>query len=110
MPQPRRANGFYDTPEWKSLRLAALQRASWRCTICGVCVAGARNARVDHVKPLSTHPHLALTASNLRVLCPACDNQAHREKWRGKNATEREEKFVLRGCGLDGWPHHRPRQ
>ena len=100
---------FYPSRAWKQLRLLALRRDHWRCTVCGIHVGGPRRSRVDHIKPARTHPELALTLSNLRVLCPSCDNQSHREKWRGKNATEREERFVLRGCGPDGWPHHRER-
>ena len=28
---------------------------------------------VDHIKPKSTHPHLALVKSNMQVLCEDCN-------------------------------------
>lgn len=86
MAKPRRAGGFYDTPAWKAVRKAALLRDGYRCTICNVDVSGKGMARVDHIKSVRTHPHLALTLSNIRTLCAAHDNQAHREKWRGSGA------------------------
>jgi 5-methylcytosine-specific restriction endonuclease McrA len=100
---------FYQTPAWKALRRAALRRDGYRCAICKRDVSGKGQSRVDHVRPVSTHPHLALSLANLRVLCANHDNQSHREKWRGAGAA-REEKFVITGCDANGVPldpaHH----
>jgi len=68
------------SPAWRSLRLVALRRDGYRCVICGTSVAGKGMARVDHILPRSTHPHLALVLSNCRTLCTRCDNQSHGEK------------------------------
>jgi hypothetical protein len=107
--RPRRANGFYDTPAWKAARLAALRRDGYRCVVCGCDISGKGNARVDHVKPLLTHPHLALSLANLRSLCADHDNQRHREKGL-KSGAAIAEKFVIRGCDAAGMPldpaHH----
>jgi hypothetical protein len=103
----RPRSGFYQSPEWRKLRRAALTRDRYRCTICGVTVAKPGQATVDHVQPVRTHPHLALSLDNLRTLCRMHDNQSHREKRRAPGAA-REERFG--GCDANGTPldpgHH----
>jgi 5-methylcytosine-specific restriction endonuclease McrA len=107
--KPRRAAGFYDTTAWREAREAALRRDHYCCTICGCDISGRGQARVDHVKPLKTHPELGLSLDNLRSLCTTHDNQAHREKGRG-GGSARVEKFVVTGCDAEGRPldpaHH----
>src|SRR5690348_1176957 len=98
----KQSNYFYTGPIWRALRQQALQRDRWHCVICGRSVTRKGMARVDHIKTRKERPDLALELSNLRTLCASCDNQAHREK--GSGAPQREERFVPRGCGADGWP------
>lgn len=93
--------GFYATPGWKAARRAALRRDGYRCTVCGVPIAGRGQARVDHIQSVRTRPDLALTLANLRSLCVLHDNQAHREKWQGKGA-KRDSRFS--GCDVEGKP------
>jgi len=81
-----------------------LRRDGYRCTICNVDISGRGQARVDHIKPRRTHPHLALTLSNLRSLCPTHDNQGHRERGRRWAVPGREERFVIGGCDENGVP------
>jgi 5-methylcytosine-specific restriction endonuclease McrA len=94
----RRAGGFYDSPAWRTVRMQALRRDGFRCTICGCSIARPGKARVDHIKPLRTHPHLGLILDNLRSLCVADDNR-NRER-SGSPRTER-----IGGCGRDGRPY-----
>lgn len=101
MAKPRRANGFYDTPEWKALRRLVLIRDGYRCTICGRDVGGKGEARVDHIISIRERPDLAFVMSNLRTLDAEHDNQAHREKPKGG---QRDARFVIRGCTSDGMP------
>ena len=100
MPLPRRAGGFYDTPEWRSVRKAALSRDHWACTACGASLSGKGQSRVDHIQPLRTRPDLGLSLDNLRCLCPKCDNKRHGEKgqWQRPEST-----FV--GCNARGEPN-----
>lgn len=102
MAKLRRANGFYDTPEWKVLRRLALTRDRHRCTVCRCDVRGKGRARVDHIHGIHTRPDLALVLSNLRTLCPEHDNQAHREKPKGNG--QRDARFVIRGADASGMP------
>jgi 5-methylcytosine-specific restriction enzyme A len=67
------ADEFYLSPEWRALRSQALRRDRWRCVVCGIGIGGKGEAHVGHVEPITTHPHLALTLSNLRSRCAACD-------------------------------------
>lgn len=92
----KRADPFYSSPEWRTLRLAALKRDHFRCSGCGASVALRGQSRVDHIKPRRQHPQLALDLDNLRTFCPACDNKRHAEK--GSYRSRRV------GLGADGWP------
>lgn len=69
--RPKRAS-IYNTSEWKRLRFDALA-ASPRCLLCGASPEIGAVLNVDHVKPVATHPHLALDPSNLQVLCASCN-------------------------------------
>ena len=90
---------FVLSPAWRKLRLVALRRDGYRCTACGTSISGKGMARVDHILPRSTHPHLALTLSNLRSLCSRCDAQCHREK--GTPAHLRTGQRIARITGSD---------
>ena len=85
---------FYTNAAWRHLRLAALKRDHFRCTVCGVYVGGKGDSRVDHIKPRAEYPELELDLGNLRTFCALHDNQRHFEKGGGSP----------RGCGPDGWP------
>lgn len=65
---------FFLTPEWRNLRYQALKRSHGKCECCGRSPAAHGIAlHVDHVKPRSKHPKLALELSNLQVLCETCN-------------------------------------
>ena len=104
----KRPDPFYTSQAWRDLRRRALARDGYRCVVCHRSIAAPGAARVDHIKPRSTHPHLGLVLANLRSLCAEHDNQSHREKGRGGGP--RDERFVIRGCDAGGWPadpqHH----
>ena len=84
---------FTSSPEWRKLRFEALKGSNGGCSLCG------RSNRehgvilhVDHIKPKSLFPHLALTLSNLQVLCEDCNmGKGNRDDtaWRTAPETER---------------------
>jgi len=86
----------YKSEIWKAARLAACQRANWRCQNCGCNVRAKHQARVDHIEPVRDNIARALDPNNLRVLCPRCDAARHAEK--GNRTTPRQP------VGLDGFP------
>lgn len=65
---------FYDSREWRELRYAALKKHGRRCLCCGASPEdGVTVLHVDHIKPRSLYPDLALDADNLQVLCADCN-------------------------------------
>jgi 5-methylcytosine-specific restriction protein A len=96
---------FYESLAWKTARRATLIRDHFACVVCGRNLSGKGQSRVDHIQPVSTHPHLALNLANLRSLCPRCDNQRHYEKGGVPG-----QKHSIRGCDALGRPidpkHH----
>lgn len=63
---------FYRSREWQHCRYVALKRAGGRCECCGRD-AFAAVLHVDHIKPRSRYPWLALDPANAQVLCDDCN-------------------------------------
>jgi len=82
---------FYESREWLDLRYRVLQKAAGSCKLCG-CRATADNPiQVDHIKPRSLHPELALVESNMQVLCQSCNKGKSNKDdtdWRWKASHE----------------------
>ncbi len=64
---------FHDSREWMALRYEVLKERGARCECCGATRADGVIIQVDHVKPRSLFPELALKKSNLQVLCRPCN-------------------------------------
>ena len=65
---------FFSSSDWLRLRVNVLEKYGSSCMMCG------RNYRedkvkihVDHIKPRSKYPELALAMDNLQVLCHECN-------------------------------------
>ncbi len=65
---------FLHSYEWKKVRFDALKLNDGRCCLCGISADDGAVLNVDHIKPRKTHPELALTVSNLQVLCGTCNH------------------------------------
>ena len=63
---------FYSSQKWRAVRYEALKRSRGCCELCGA-VPHQHPLHVDHIKPRSKFPHLALEVSNLQVLCRDCN-------------------------------------
>lgn len=79
--RPEAQDPFYGTAEWKRLRSATLKRDGYQCVglpgePCRTLGQG-RGGRLiaDHIQPRRAGG--ADKLSNLRTLCPACDNRRH---------------------------------
>lgn len=64
---------FYNSPEWRGLRYLALERLGNTCQACGVTARKGKPVHVDHIKPRSYYPELALNINNLQILCEDCN-------------------------------------
>jgi HNH endonuclease len=65
---------FYTTPEWRTARLAVIHRDGRVCKMCSLHILLKRDITVDHVRPRSKFPQLALDLGNLQVLCRSCNS------------------------------------
>lgn len=65
----RYGDSFYNSTKWQRLRFDTLRRYGGQCTLCG----STRSPHVDHIKPRSLRPDLALDPSNLQILCAECN-------------------------------------
>jgi len=63
---------FYASLSWKKVRYQALTKSSGKCQCCGA-TGDKAPLHVDHIKPRSKYPELALVLDNLQVLCADCN-------------------------------------
>lgn len=73
---------FYNSSEWLQLRYAFLRTSSKICMLCG---SYKKPIHVDHIKPKSIYPHLALDINNLQILCAQCNkgkSNIYEDDWR----------------------------
>lgn len=64
---------YLASPAWAGVRMAALMRAGYRCSVCGL----SRGLAVHH----KTYEHLGHEAwGDLRVLCDTCHLAADRRR------------------------------
>lgn len=64
---------FFESREWQMLRHRVLRKSRGHCELCGHRGDGNNPLQVDHIKPRSRYPHLALAEHNLQVLCRDCN-------------------------------------
>ncbi len=69
----RKGGDFYLTAAWRQLRYLALRNCEGRCQCCGGGACDGLRLHVDHVKPRSQFPELAMDIGNLQVLCEDCN-------------------------------------
>jgi 5-methylcytosine-specific restriction endonuclease McrA len=81
---PRVSDQFVKSPEWKAVRASAIDLYGPICMKCGA----ESEIQVDHIKPKSKYPELALELSNLQILCWPCN----KEKWHKQS--EEDYRFI----------------
>ena len=65
---------FYSSAEWKALRNQVIREDGKFCAECGYHIYYSDDLTVDHIKPRSRFPELALKRDNLQVLCRSCNS------------------------------------
>lgn len=88
----RREDGgpdFFNSNTWQRLRFEVLADSQGRCVLCGRSYREHGVAlEVDHIKPKSRFPSLALDKTNLQVMCFDCNRgKGNRDTtdWRADN-------------------------
>jgi len=87
---------FYKTSRWRSLRENALKLYGSSCCKCGNPNKDLP-PEVDHIKPRSKYPELALSINNLQVLCKHCNSSKgnhHTTDYRSSEQQMLAEKYL----------------
>jgi 5-methylcytosine-specific restriction endonuclease McrA len=63
-------DSFYATVEWRRLRYRVFKERGAKCELCQQTDGPLH---VDHIKPRSRFPELALNEDNLQILCEECN-------------------------------------
>ena len=66
---------FYSSLEWREVRKQVLKSQKHICYMCKVPILLPFDLTVDHVKPKSKYPSLALELSNLKIACRSCNSK-----------------------------------
>jgi hypothetical protein len=64
---------FLKSDEWYTLRYKVLLKNGGRCQCCGRGRKEGAIIQIDHIKPRSIYPELAISESNLQILCRECN-------------------------------------
>ncbi len=64
---------FYNSREWKTLRYEALLKYGPKCMVCNATRETGVQIHVDHIKPRSRFPELALDINNIQIACEPCN-------------------------------------
>jgi len=88
---------FYTSHQWHKLRSKV--KAKWKanhmpCGYCGKPLDWQAKPIVDHIKPRSTHPQLALDETNLMVVHHRCNTRKYHFQENAKRPL----------IGADGYP------
>lgn len=68
---------FYNSALWEHIREEVLQEQHHECQVCKANGLYGEGNTVHHIKFLREHPELALTKSNLMVVCKDCHYKIH---------------------------------
>lgn len=84
------SKAFYDSAAWRSLRFDVLKESNGCCALCGQSHREHGVViHVDHIKPKSLYPELALVKSNLQCLCKDCNlGKSNRDDTDWRTATD----------------------
>jgi len=74
---------FYSSPEWVRLREQVIKEEGRVCAQCGRLIKDDNDVTVDHIRPRTKYPHLALSRENLHVLCRRCNSRKKDREWLG---------------------------
>lgn len=69
-----KSDRFLKSRQWHELRYLALKHNNGCCELCGRSKEDGIVLNVDHIKPRSKYPELALKLTNLQVLCWPCNH------------------------------------
>ncbi len=66
---------FYSSSEWQALRAQVIREDGSVCSLCRRSIKPGEDLTVDHIRPRSRFPDLALSRANMQVLCRSCNSR-----------------------------------
>jgi 5-methylcytosine-specific restriction endonuclease McrA len=72
---------FYQSAEWLTLRKKVIAEQGRICAICKEYIKDEVDITVDHIRPRSKSPYLALSQDNLQILCRKCNSGKGAKDW-----------------------------
>ena len=66
-------NNWRNSQEGKEWKKQKYFQQNKYCAICQERINNLKGSHIDHIKPISTHPHLALDTNNMRVTHGDCN-------------------------------------
>jgi hypothetical protein len=72
---------FYASAEWLILRKKVIAEQGRICAICKKYIKDEADITVDHIRPRSKSPNLALSEYNLQILCRQCNASKGAKDW-----------------------------
>jgi hypothetical protein len=72
---------FLASPEWLMLRKKAIAELGRTCAMCKKYIKDEDDITVDHIRPRSKSPDLALSEDNLQILCRKCNSRKGAKDW-----------------------------
>ncbi len=61
-----------DSQEGQTWKCKRYRKQKQRCAICQQPIQ-LKGSHIDHIKPISTYPNLALNTQNMQITCPDCN-------------------------------------
>lgn len=67
-------NRWRNSQEGKEWKKQQYYKQNKCCPICKKPISNLKGSHIDHIKPLATHPHLALDTNNMQITHADCNN------------------------------------
>ncbi|UTH13304.1 HNH endonuclease [Macrococcus equipercicus] len=93
---------FYNTSEWKSVRVAVLQRDFYLCQQCKAQGITTVANTVHHIVELKDDWDKRLDMTNLETVCTACHNKEHVKVKKGLGTSTQKHVYVVMGLPGSG--------
>ncbi len=68
-------NRWRDSIEGKEWKQKQYKKQQGKCAECSFVAHSAEYLEIDHIKPISTNPELAIDIKNLRLVCSPCNRK-----------------------------------
>lgn len=70
-------NDWRNSTEGKQWKQSQYEKQQGKCGCfgCSFVAPSPEYLEIDHIKPIATHPELAIEPTNLRLLCPPCNRK-----------------------------------